>query len=75
MEGMGRTESRSISFYTVGLPSQKAESGNTKTKKYLKELAEYHKIEIDVNIEMITKSEASRKTDHILTQYGRMPKA
>ncbi len=41
-------------------------------KKYLKELANYHKITLSVEIEKLTKNEASRLTDQILSQYGRM---
>lgn len=41
-------------------------------KKYLKELANYHKIELSVAIESLTRNEASRLTDQILSQYGRM---
>lgn len=41
--------------------------------RYLTQLAEYHKIE-DLEIpENITKSEASKLTDKLITQYGRMP--
>lgn len=43
-------------------------------KKYLKELVNYHKIELSVVIDGLTKNEASRLTDRILSQYGRMPK-
>ena len=42
-------------------------------KKYLKELAEYHKIELSVTIDGLTRGEASRLTDRILAQYGKVP--
>lgn len=41
-------------------------------KNYLNELAEYHKIELDVSVEHLSRSEASRLTDRIIRQYGRM---
>lgn len=44
-------------------------------KKYLKELAEYHKIELPVAVESLTRNEASRLTDQLLSRYGRIPKA
>lgn len=44
-------------------------------KKYLKELIIYHKIELPVAIERLSRSEASRLTDQILSQFGRpLPK-
>lgn len=44
-------------------------------KKYLKELSEYHKITIDMPIEELTRSEASRLTDKIILQHGKIPDA
>ena len=41
-------------------------------KGYLRDLAKYHKIEINVKIEELTKSEASRMIDGIISQYGRI---
>lgn len=43
-------------------------------KKYLKELVDYHKIDLSVAIEGLTRNEASRLTDKLLSQYGRVPK-
>lgn len=42
-------------------------------KNYLKELTEYHKITIDVPIEELTRSEASRLADKIIHQHGKIP--
>lgn len=42
-----------------------------KQKKYLKELSEYHKIELPASFEGMTKNEASRLTDQILLRYGK----
>lgn len=41
-------------------------------KKYLSDLIKYHKIEIDYDIASLTKNEASRKIDKILTEKGRI---
>ena len=43
-------------------------------KNHLKELIDYHKINTEVPWESLTKSEASRITDRILSTYGRMGK-
>lgn len=43
-------------------------------KKHLKELLDYHKIETDVSLDELTRSEASRRIDKILLEYGRIPK-
>ncbi|MCI7814649.1 MAG: 3'-5' exonuclease [Lachnospiraceae bacterium] len=40
-------------------------------KRYLIDLIKYHRIQIDVSIDHLTKSEASRLIDHIILQYGR----
>lgn len=45
----------------------------TKSQKgYLKDLLKYHKIELGHCIEDMTKSEASRTIDQIISQYGRI---
>lgn len=43
-------------------------------KKYLKDFAGYHKIELPAELETLTRNEASRLTDRLISQYGRMPK-
>lgn len=42
-------------------------------KMYLKELADYHKIDFELSLENLTRSDASRITDRIIARYGRMP--
>lgn len=42
-------------------------------KNYLKELAEYHKISIDMPMEELTRSEASRLADQIIRRHGKIP--
>lgn len=41
-------------------------------KIYLMELIEYHRIVCDVSIEQLSRSDASRMTDKIIHQYGRI---
>lgn len=41
-------------------------------KGYLHELVKYHRIELDAEIESLTKNEASRVIDGILSSYGRI---
>ena len=41
-------------------------------KRYLKDLAKYHRIELDVETDSLTKSEASRLIDRIIMNYGRI---
>ena len=41
-------------------------------KKYLKDLMVYHKIEINFNIDELSKNEASKKIDKILSEKGRI---
>ncbi|MGI6094515.1 MAG: PolC-type DNA polymerase III [Lachnospiraceae bacterium] len=43
-------------------------------KGYLQDLVKYHKISLNVEIESMTKSEASRMIDTLLSTYGRISK-
>lgn len=43
-----------------------------KQKKYLIDLAKYHKLQFDFDIDALTKNEASKKIDKILTENGRI---
>lgn len=60
----------------LGKPLQykvkKQQPATAAQKKRLKELMEYHKIEPEAEIESLTRSEASRMTDKILSKYGRI---
>lgn len=40
-------------------------------KNYLKDLAKYHKIELEAPLDQLTRSEASRLTDQIIFRYGK----
>lgn len=52
--------------------AKKQSPATERQKRYLNELAEYHKIELDIDLELLTKSEASRRTDCILAKYGKI---
>ena len=41
-------------------------------KAYLNDLVKYHKISLDVEIDSLTKNEASRRIDKIISEYGRI---
>lgn len=41
-------------------------------KRYLQDLVKYHKINLNVEIDSLTKSEASRRIDTILSTYGKI---
>lgn len=41
-------------------------------KAYLNDLVKYHKINLDADIDGLTKSEASRKIDKIISEYGKI---
>ena len=41
-------------------------------KVYLRDLIKYHRIDSDVKLEELTRSEASRMIDAILLRYGRI---
>lgn len=42
--------------------------------RYLKEIIMYHKIVLDLSWETMTRSQASKITDHLLSEYGRIDK-
>ena len=41
-------------------------------KRYLNDLIKYHRIDVDYVVEKLTKNEASRKIDKILSTYGKI---
>lgn len=55
-------------FYRVKKVSPVTDS----QKRYLKDLVKYHRIDLDVGIDSLTKSEASRLIDRIIMNYGRI---
>ena len=60
--------------YPLIYKAKKQVPATARQKNHLKELAEYHKIALNVPWETLTKNEASRQIDRIIAAYGRMPK-
>lgn len=52
---------------------KKQQPASKRQKRHLKELAEYHKIELDRELDSLTRSEASRLANKIIVAYGRIP--
>ena len=53
--------------------SVKKENPITNSQKgYLNDLMKYHRIELNIRLEELSRSEASRLIDHIILQYGRI---
>lgn len=52
---------------------KKQQPASERQKRHLKELTEYHKIKLGWELESLTRSEASRITDKIISAYGRIP--
>lgn len=73
-ENYGKQEPETFRATPLIYRAKKQSPATERQKRYLKELAEYHKINLDVDLESLTKSEASRRTDKLLAQYGKMPK-
>lgn len=74
-ENYGQQEPEAFRAIPLIYRAKKQSPATERQKRYLKELAEYHKISLDVDLESLTKSEASRRTDRLLAQYGKMPKS
>lgn len=53
--------------------AKKQSPATCRQKNHLRELADYHKIVLNVSWETLTKNEASRQIDCIIAQYGRIP--
>ena len=51
---------------------KKVQPATLRQKEYLNELVKYHKISINHDIEMLTRSEASRLIDKIILNHGQM---
>ena len=57
----------------AGVTVEKKESPITiSQKRYLNDLIKYHRIETDAVPEKLTKSEASRMIDNIISRYGKI---
>lgn len=54
--------------------TKKQQPATNRQKNHLKQLADYHRIVLNVSWETLTKNEASRQIDRLISQYGRIPK-
>lgn len=73
-ENYGTKEPEAFCPIPLVYRAKKQSPATERQKRYLKELAEYHKIDLETDLDTLTKSEASRRTDKILAQYGKVPK-
>jgi DNA polymerase-3 subunit epsilon len=72
LKQFGESHSKEFAPYEL-IYQVKRESPITDAQKgYLKDLMKYHKIELDVEIDTLTKNEASRRIDYIILQHGRI---
>ena len=60
--------------YPLVYKAKKQSPATKRQKNHLRELADYHKITLNVSWDTLTKNEASRKIDRMIAQYGRLPK-
>ena len=51
---------------------KREQPASKKQKEDLQELVKYHRIELPVQIEHLSRNEASRIKDKIISQFGRM---
>ncbi|WP_418746807.1 exonuclease domain-containing protein [Frisingicoccus sp.] len=68
----GASEAKLFNAEPLVWKQKKVQPATNRQKEYLKELAKYHRIEVNSDLESLTRSEASRLIDKILFQYGRM---
>lgn len=71
-EEFGEQEPEAFSLQKLVYTAKKQSPITKSQKGYLNDLLKYHRIETNILIEDLTKSEASRMIDHIILQYGRI---
>ena len=71
-ENFGARQPEAFVLHRLTYEPKKSSPITKSQKGYLKDLLKYHKIELDICIEDLTKSEASRTIDQIISQYGRI---
>ena len=54
--------------------AKREQPATKRQKEYLQDLVKCHRIDITVQIDDISRSEASRMIDTIISQYGRIPR-
>lgn len=73
-ENFGEKYPESFVPFELKYQVKKESPATPRQKRYLKDLVKYHKIDLDKEIDSLTKNEASRYVDRIIFQYGRMDK-
>lgn len=72
MEQFGENNPTYFQPVPLQFEPKKREPMTWKQKRYLNDLLKYHKIEKDIEMETLSKSEASKMIDSIILQYGMM---
>lgn len=72
MEQFGAELPKLFEPYQFTYTVKKLQPITDRQKKYLTDLMRYHNIEMDFDINTLTKNEASRKIDKIITEKGRI---
>jgi len=71
-EEFKETDPGAFSLHKLVYTAKKQSPITNSQKGYLNDLLKYHRIETNIRIEDMTKSEASRMIDHIILQYGKI---
>lgn len=71
-EQFGQAEPEAFTLQALSYTAKKQSPITKSQKGYLNDLVKYHKIEMDIQVEDLTKSEASRMIDRIILQYGKI---
>lgn len=72
-EAFGETSPEEFVLHPLVYSAKKQSPIAKSQKAYLNDLLKYHRIETNIRIEDMTRSEASRMIDKIIFQYGRIP--
>lgn len=73
-EQFGEKQPELFETFELVYQVKKESPATPRQKRYLKDLLKYHKIDLDKDVETLTKNEASRYVDQIIFQYGRIDK-
>lgn len=72
MEQFGQDNWEIFEPYEFSYKVRKLQSITDRQKKYLKDLIRYHNLQIDFDVDALSKNEASRKIDKILSEKGKI---
>lgn len=68
----GETDPEAFSARPLIYKVKKEQPASKRQKEVLRDLIKYHKINLTVQIDYLSRNEASRMTDKIISQYGRI---